>query len=73
MSNATSTKQVIKAIGSDKLELVAGKGYWYFIYDDTKAGRYDTRSVYVMRLGHLSVEEWVKEGREFVAKMEQQK
>jgi hypothetical protein len=67
----TSTKQVIKAIGNEHLSLYRGNGYWYFIYDDIKAtGRYDSLSVLTMRLGDLSLERWVEEGRELVAKME---
>lgn len=65
-----SVKHVLKAIGSDKLQLVGGKGYWYFIYDDRAKGRYDTASVYVCRLGHMTLEEWVAEGKEFVTRME---
>jgi hypothetical protein len=65
-----STKQVIKAIGSDKLELVRGRGYWYFIYDDVAKGLYDTKSVYVMHLRDMDFDQWVSDGREFVAKME---
>lgn len=65
-----STKQVIKAIGCDKLELVAGKGYWYFIYDDVAKALYDTRSIPVYTLREASLEFWVAEGKEFVAKME---
>lgn len=66
---AKSTKQVIKAIGSDKLSLYRGKDYWYWVYDD-KTDRYDSLMVYVMRLGDLSLERWVEEGKAFVAKME---
>lgn len=71
MSKIT-TKQVIKAVGSEHLELVAGNGYWYFIYDDVAKGRYDTMSIMTMRLGDLTVEQWAADGREFVAKMEAQ-
>lgn len=68
----TSTKQVIKAVGSDKLQLVRGAGYWYFIYDDVANGIYETTSVMTMRLGDFTVEEWAADGREFVAKVERQ-
>jgi len=64
-----TVKQVLKAIGSDKLELVKGNGYWYFIYDDVAKSRYDTHSVYTMLLGD-DLAFWVEEGKEFVAKME---
>lgn len=68
----TSTKQVIKAIGSKFLQLVDGNGYWYFIYDDVAKGRYDTQSVMTMRLRDADLEFWVAEGKELVAKMESQ-
>lgn len=67
---ATSTKQVIKAVGNEHLNLVRGKDYWYFIYDDVAKGRYDTMSIYTMRLGDFTVEQWAQDGREFCAKME---
>lgn len=67
-----TTKQIIKKIGSDKLELTknAGDGYWYFIYDNKAAGKFDTLSIYVMYLNDMSIERWVEEGKDFVAKME---
>lgn len=66
-----STKQVIKAIGSDKLALYSGKDYWYFVYDDiAKTGRYDSLTVLIPRLGDWSLERWVEEGKDFVAKTE---
>jgi len=67
---ATSVKQVIKAVGSDKLDLVRGNGYWYFIYDDPVRGIYDTTSIPTMQLRNFTIEEWAADGREFVAKME---
>lgn len=70
MSKATRTSQVIKAVGNDHLELVQGKDYWYFVYDDVAKGRYDTKSVNTMRLGDFTVEEWAAEGREFCEKVE---
>jgi hypothetical protein len=70
VTKATSTKQVIKAVGNDHLALVHGTNYWYFIYDDTAKGRYDTMSVYTMRLGDFSVEQWAQDGREFCEKVE---
>jgi hypothetical protein len=66
----TSTKQVLKAVGNEHLDLVRGNGYWYFVYDDLANGIYDTRSVYTMRLSDWTVEMWAEEGREFCAKME---
>lgn len=50
------------------LELVKGKDYFYFVYDDGK--KYDTLSVMVPRLNDIPLAQWVAEGREFCAKME---
>lgn len=50
------------------VELVKGKDYLYFVYDDGK--RYDTLSVMVPRLNDMPLERWVAEGKEFAAKME---
>lgn len=69
-TKATRVKQVLDAVGNKHLNLVAGNGYWYFIYDDVAKGMFDTKSVYTMRLGDLPVEEWAADGRELVAKME---
>ena len=44
------------------LEIERGKGYQYFIFDDGKA--YETHSVYVAYLSHLTLEQWVAEARE---------
>lgn len=67
---ATRVCQVLNAVGNKYLSLVPGVGYWYFVYDDIAKGRYDTKSVYTMRLSDFSVNEWADEGREFVTKME---
>ena len=73
MTNATNTKQIIKLIGSDKLELVKGHGYWYFIYDDLEAKNlYSTESVYTMYLNSCSVDYWVNVGKDFVSRMEKE-
>jgi hypothetical protein len=49
------------------VELVKGKGYLYFVFDDGK--RYDTLSVMVPRLNDLTLDRWVAEGKEFAARM----
>lgn len=67
----TRAKQVTTLIGCPHLELVQGEGYWYFIYDDQR-GKYETRSVQVLRLSHLTMVEWIAEGKDFVATMEPQ-
>lgn len=68
---ALSTRKILKKIGCDKLELVKGEGYWYFVYADKATGKYDTRSIMEKYLGqdkHLAF--WVEEGKDFVAKKE---
>jgi hypothetical protein len=65
----TRAKQVTDFIGNKNLELVQGEGYWYFIYDNQR-GKYETHSVQVLRLNHLSLVEWIAEGKDFVAQME---
>ncbi len=67
---ATRVSQVLHAVGNEHLALVAGNGYWYFIYDDLAKNRYYTKSVYTMRLRDLTVNEWAAEGRALVARME---
>lgn len=49
------------------LELVRGKGYFYFVFDDGK--RYDTLSVMVYRLNDLTLAQWVDEGKQYAARM----
>ena len=71
MDKATNVKQIIKAIGCDKLELVrvVGHAYWYFCYYDVDI--YETESVYVPRLNRMTVDQWVEIGKDFVAKVRQ--
>lgn len=60
---------VLKEIGDERLKLFDGGGYWYFEFDDTEHGVFETHTVSVMRLNHLAFAVWVEEGKEFVAKM----
>jgi hypothetical protein len=55
---------VIQKIGDERLKLYAGKGYWYFVFDDGKL--YRTHSVDVMRLSHMPLEQWIAEGNDFL-------
>lgn len=48
------------------VELVKGKDYLYFIFDDGK--RYNTLSIMVPRLNDLTLAQWVDEGKQFAAK-----
>ena len=56
--------QIIKKIGNPNLNLYAGKGYFYFVYD--KGDVFDDRSVYTIRLNDLSLDRWVEEGKELL-------
>lgn len=49
------------------VELVKGKDYLYFIFDDGK--RYNTRSVMTPRLNDLPLEFWIREGEDFAREM----
>lgn len=72
MTKATSAAQIIKKIGNDKLSLFKGEGYWFFSYDDFAARTiYETRSVYVMYLNQMSLQEWIDEGNDFIRVVKQ--
>ena len=58
--------QIIKKIGNPHLKLYTGKGYFYFVYDTGNIKDYDDHSVYVYRLNHLSLDQWVNEGNGFL-------
>lgn len=73
MTIAKSAKQILKAINCDKLDLARGEGYWYFVYDDTSKKLYETHSVYCCYLNQMTVDQWVEEGKDFVAKMQEEK
>jgi hypothetical protein len=64
-----SAKAVVSGVGCKYLNLYHGKDYWYFVYD--KANKYNTHSIYVCYLRDMKLEEWIAEGKAFVAKMEQ--
>jgi hypothetical protein len=72
-------RTVIKALKQEtgtaaELELVDGNGYWYFTYTvRDEAGqvvKFDTWSVYTMRLNDLPLDTWLYEGRKMIAGME---
>jgi hypothetical protein len=64
-----TARKIISLIGCRNLSLHNGGDYWYFTYNDGEK-LFETRSVMVMRLKHLSLEQWVAEGRDFVALVE---
>lgn len=64
-------KRVNAALAAEKipLQLWKGEGYLYFLYD--KAGRYETKSVYVCYLNDLPLERWLEEARDFIKELEE--
>ena len=68
-------KKIIKEIGNPYLSLYRGKGYHYFVYDNGKDGDemvFLDYSVYVNRLNHLSLEQWVSYGNDCIKEVEKQ-
>lgn len=65
---ASNTKEILKSIGCDKIDLVrvVGEGYWYFCYDDVEANIFETKSVYTPRLNDMTLEQWTDIGKAFV-------
>jgi hypothetical protein len=59
-------KTINKEFLNDSLELVKGSDYFYFVYDNPERDIYETKSVYVSNLNHMTKEEWIKEGKEFI-------
>lgn len=68
---AISSAAILKAVACPllTLERISGHGYWIFVFDDGGA-RYETESVYCVRLNDMTLEQWVDIGRSFVAKQE---
>jgi hypothetical protein len=62
-----TTKQVLKAIGEPRLQLIDAGGYWCFIYNDKTAGIFETYNIYTMRLNDFPLCDWIAEGHGFVA------
>lgn len=49
------------------LELVRGKGYQYFVFDDGGT-RYDTESVYVCYVSQMADAWWIEQGKQYAAR-----
>ena len=62
---------ILKEIDEPDLQLYQAPGYFYFVYDDG-AEIYDQHSVYVDKLSHMHLEQWVEEGKEFVKKVKEE-
>lgn len=61
-------KKILKSINNPHLTLYRGDGYFYFEYEDQESGFWETESVGVYRLNHMSIEMWISEGQRFVEK-----
>lgn len=64
-------RTILKEIGNEFLNLYQAPGYFYFEYDN--GVDYETHSVYVDRVSHLFIEEWVSIGKEFIQNVEDMK
>lgn len=65
-----TAKQIIKAIGSQHLNLYRGNGYQYFIFDDKARNFHECHSEYTMRLNDYPLDCWVEIGKSFVDECE---
>ena len=72
MSKHITSKQIIKLIGSDHLELhrAIGYSYWYFRYDHKERDLFVIESVYTSRLKDMTIDQWVQLGKDFISRME---
>ena len=66
------TKSINSVFKEDNLpvELVKCKDYFYFTYDLPEQKVFETESVYVQKLGHLTKDEWIRQGRVFAVETE---
>jgi len=53
----TDINKALKIAGYEGYKLVRGKGYFYFIGNDSMF--WETSSVYVYRLDELTIQQWV--------------
>ena len=70
-----TAKKIIKAIGHPHLNLYRGEGYQYFVYDNGKDGYemvFLDYSVYVNRLNHLSLDQWISYGNDCIKEVEKE-
>jgi hypothetical protein len=64
-SNLTRN-QIIKKVGNPHLNLYAGEGYFYFVFDNGEINDYADHSIYVYRLNHMSLNQWINEAQTFL-------
>lgn len=63
MKTYKTINRVLKILTNDKIELVKGEGYHYFVFDD--GDRFETHSVMIPHLRSWSGDNWVDEGLNF--------
>jgi len=66
----TTRAAILKALNDDRISLEVGEDYFYFLYSEAGNDYYMDRCVYVSRLKHLSLEQWVEEGKAFIASID---
>ena len=66
----TTRAAILKALGDDRVSFEVGDDYFYFLYSESGNDYYMDRCVYVSRLNHLSLEQWVEEGKAFIASID---
>ncbi len=68
-TKANVTKELHK-MGFDKIELVQGDGYCYFVYDDVEKNIYETESVMACKVSHVDFDSWIETGVAFATRMD---
>lgn len=67
---STTIRKILKELGEQKLGLYKGTGYFYFVYDDVdESDFYLDHSVSICHLNHMSHEDWIAEGRDFLTQV----
>lgn len=62
---------ILKTIGEEHLCLYQYPGYFVWTYDDGKM--FEQTSTYVDKLSHLTIDQWVADGLEFMEYVKQVK
>jgi len=56
---------ILKTIGEEHLMLYQKHSHFLWVYDDG-CETYEVKATWVDKLSHLTIEEWVAEGQEFM-------
>mgnify|MGYP004343029855 CR=1 FL=1 len=62
---------ILKAIGENHLTLHQCPGYFVWTYDNGKM--FEQTSTYVDKLSHLTIDQWIEDGKEFMEYVKQVK